>query len=164
MHLLATSASGGGDARQVGGTGGAGGSAPIGLSECRAVARRPSCRERAVVRHCARECVRAWDQQKYAKVWEARENRRRWALGLVRVAGDGRRPVTRRCSSLPPSLFLSTQQSDLPRAVPRIYYASPTRVFFFSRHLWHRVQSQESRDTRNRRAEAGATGRWRWSR
>lgn len=32
------------------------------------------------VRYCARLCVRSrpWHQQKYAKIWEARENRRRW--------------------------------------------------------------------------------------
>lgn len=43
-------------------------------------------RERTVVKHCARQCVRAcalfrpWYQQKYAKIWEARENRRRWGV------------------------------------------------------------------------------------
>jgi len=47
-------------------------------------------------------------QQKYAKVWEARKNRRRWAPFAVEVAGNKRRPATqyrrlatRRDSSFP---------------------------------------------------------------
>lgn len=48
------------------------------------------------VRHCARLCVRSrpWHQQKYAKVWEARKNRRRWG-GERKKSGEQRMRISR---------------------------------------------------------------------
>lgn len=85
--------------------------------------------------------------------------RRDWYARVARVQPGG-------VVHLSLSLFLLSTHNynlhgDYSLVLPSL---SKWRFFSLSRHLWHRVQSQESRDTWNRRVEAGATGRWRWSR